>query len=211
MCGRYELHAHPAAIALAFALDLPPDIVPRYNIAPTQQVPIVRERDGKRQLTLVRWGLVPFFAKDPSIGSRMINARAETVATAPSYRLPFKKSRCLVPASGFYEWKKLDETGKRKQPYHLGMRDESVFAFAGLWTRWKPKEGGEPLDTCVIITTEPNELAATVHNRMPVIIAPEDYARRLDTFAPDATDLLRVLSRRKDGSVSRLDTRQFAE
>jgi putative SOS response-associated peptidase YedK len=125
--------------------------------------------------------------------------------------LPFKKSRCLVPASGFYEWKKLDETGKRKQPYHLGMRDQSVFAFAGLWTRWRSKEGGEPLDTCVIITTEPNELAATVHNRMPVIIAPEDYARRLDTFAPDATDLLRVLSRRKDGSVSRLDTRQFAE
>ena len=211
MCGRYELHTHSAAIALAFALDIAPDISPRYNIAPTQHVPIVRERDGKRELVQVRWGLVPFFAKDPSIGSRMINARAETVATAPSYRLPFKKSRCLIPASGFYEWKKLDETGKRKQPYHLGMRDQSVFAFAGLWTRWRSKEGGEPLDTCVIITTEPNELAATVHNRMPVIIAPEDYARRLDTFAPDATDLLRVLSRRKDGSVSRLDTRQFAE
>jgi len=139
MCGRYELHTHPAAIQLAMGLPFPPEVSARYNIAPTQQVPIVRLRDGKRELSQVRWGLVPFWAKDVAIGSKMINARAETVATAPAFRSAFKRTRCLIPASGFYEWQKRE--GTTKLPMHIGMKDDSTFAFAGLWTSWGPKDG----------------------------------------------------------------------
>lgn len=189
MCGRYELHTHPAAIALAMGLDYAPEIRERYNVAPTQQVPIVRlNSEGKRELVQVKWGFVPFWAKDPSIGSRMINARSETVATAPAFRTAFKKTRCLIPATGFYEWQKRE--GTIKQPMHIGMKDGAPFAFAGLWTTWGAKDA-EPLTTCTIITGEPNELAATIHNRMPVILAPADYARWLDIEQPDAGDLLK--------------------
>lgn len=189
MCGRYELHTHPAAIALAFALEHPPEIRARYNIAPTQQVPIIRLNDaGSRELSQVKWGFVPFWAKDPSIGSRMINARAETVATAPAFRSAFKKTRCLIPASGFYEWQKRE--GTAKQPMHIGMNDGAPFAFAGLWTTWGAKDA-EPLLTCTIITGEPNELVAPIHNRMPVILAADDYGRWLDLAAPNPDALLR--------------------
>lgn len=188
MCGRYELHTHPAAIALAFGLAHAPEIRARYNIAPTQQVPIIRLVDGERQLSQVRWGFVPFWAKDPKIGSNMINARADTVAKAPAFRVAFKRDRCLIPASGFYEWQKRGELPK--QPMHIGMKDGAPFAFAGLWSTWGPKDG-EQLQTCTIITTEPNELAAPIHNRMPVILAAHDYARWLDTELPDAEAMLR--------------------
>jgi putative SOS response-associated peptidase YedK len=189
MCGRYELHTQPAAIALLFGLQHPPEISARYNIAPTQRVPIVRlTPGGDRELAQVRWGLVPFWAKDPSIGSKMINARAETVATAPAFRSAFKKTRCLIPASGFYEWQKRPDGSK--QPMHIGMKDGGPFALAGLWTRWGPKDG-EQLETCTIITGEPNEVAAPIHNRMPVIVAAGDYERWLDIELPDATELLK--------------------
>ena len=189
MCGRYELHTQPATIALAFALAHPPEIRARYNIAPTEQVPIIRLNEaGARELSQVKWGFVPFWAKDPSIGSRTINARAETVATAPAFRSAFKKTRCLIPASGFYEWQKRD--GTTKQPMHIGMKDGAPFAFAGLWTTWGAKDA-EQLVTCTIITGEPNELVAPIHNRMPVILAPGDFDRWLDTAAPDAGELLR--------------------
>jgi putative SOS response-associated peptidase YedK len=188
MCGRYELHTHPAAVALALGLKFPPEIAPRYNIAPTQQIPIVRLRDGERELSQVRWGLVPFWAKDPAIGNKLINARAETIASKPAFRDAYRKARCLIPASGFYEWAKL--TDGRKQPVHLGMKDDSVFAFAGLWSRWGPRE--DELETCTIITTEANELSQRVHDRMPVIVAPDNYARWLDVEDPDPADLLRA-------------------
>jgi putative SOS response-associated peptidase YedK len=187
MCGRYELHTHPAAIALAFGLPFPPEIRPRYNIAPTQDVPVVRlSRSGERELAQVRWGLVPRWAKDPSIGTRMINARAETLADKPAYRMALRHHRCLVPADGFYEWK--PRPGGGKQPMHVGMKDGAPFALAGLTERWLSPEG-EVLDTCTIVTTEANALLAPLHDRMPLIIAPEDYERWLDVADDDVADL----------------------
>jgi putative SOS response-associated peptidase YedK len=188
MCGRYELHTHPAALALAFGLEYPPSIRPRFNIAPMQEVPVIRlATSGVRELAQVRWGLVPRWAKDPSIGNRMINARAETLAQKPSFRTAFQKHRCLIPADGFYEWKQALAGGK--QPIHVGMKDRRPFAFAGLTERWLSPEG-EVLDTCTIVTTTANALLAAMHDRMPVIVAPADYTRWLDVACADVTDLL---------------------
>jgi putative SOS response-associated peptidase YedK len=193
MCGRYELSTHPAAIALAFGLPFPPEIRPRYNIAPTQQVPIIRESaNGTRELVQVRWGLVPRWARDPSIGARMINARAETVATRGAFRNAFARHRCLVPVSGFYEWRK---TRSGKAPMHIGMADARPFGLAGLYERWLSPEG-EVLDTCAIITTTACDSLRDVHDRMPVIVPAADYARWLDCSDPDAcnADLLAAWS-----------------
>ncbi|MFO1283843.1 MAG: SOS response-associated peptidase [Burkholderiales bacterium] len=188
MCGRYELHSHPAAIALAFGLGAAPPVAPRYNIAPMQQVPIVRvNAQGARELAFVRWGLVPRWAKDPSIGARMINARGETLKEKPAFRTAFRRHRCLVPADGFYEWKSRGDG--TKQPMRIAMRDGTPFAFAGLTERWLGPDG-EPLDTCVIVTTDANVLLRPVHDRMPVIVAAPDYARWLDPSVADPSDLV---------------------
>ena len=188
MCGRYELHTHPAALALAFGLAHPPAISPRYNIAPMQEVPVVRlARTGERELAQVRWGLVPRWAKDPSIGARMINARAETLAEKPAFRTSLRRHRCLMPADGFYEWKAVPGAGK--QPYHIGMKDGALFALAGLTERWLSPEG-ETLDTCTIVTTQANALLDPLHDRMPLIIAPADYERWLDVRNDDVAGLL---------------------
>ena len=195
MCGRYELHSHPAAIALAFGLAQPPDVAARYNIAPMTDVPIVRvAADGHRELVHVRWGLVPRWAKDPSIGARLINARGETLADKPSFHMPYRRHRCLLPADGFYEWqpaaaRSTGSDDKRKQPMHIGMSDGSLFGLAGLFERWLG-EDGTLLDSCAIVTTEANSLLAPVHDRMPVIIAPDDYARWLDPANADVADLI---------------------
>ena len=187
MCGRYELHTHPAAIALAFGLGTPPTLAPRYNIAPTQDVPVVRRSQaGPRELVTMRWGLVPRWAKDPSIGTKMINARSETIAEKPSFRIAFRRHRCLLPADGFYEWKVNPAGGK--QPIHLGMKDGAMFAFAGLAERWLSPQG-EVLDTCTIITTEANALLSPLHDRMPVIVGVPDYERWLDVANTEVTDL----------------------
>jgi len=186
MCGRYELHTHPAAIALAFGLLERPDARPRYNIAPTQQVPVVRQRaDGTREWVEMRWGLVPRWAKDPSIGVKMINARAETIAEKPSFRTAFRHHRCLIPADGFYEWK---VTAGGKQPVHVGRKDGAPFGFAGLFERWLAADGAV-LDTCTILTTTANDLLRPIHQRMPVIVGPENYARWLDAANLDVADL----------------------
>ena len=137
----------------------PNDFVPRYNIAPTQKAPVVRERDGKRECVMLRWGLIPFWAKDAKIAYKTINARAETVATAPSYRAAFKARRCLVPTSGFYEWQK---TPGGKQPYLIGFKDGRPFSFAGLWESWKDQASGETVESYTIITCPPNEVAARI-------------------------------------------------
>jgi len=188
MCGRYELHANPAAIALAFGLAHPPPIHPRYNIAPMQPVPIVRTNaEGERELVQVRWGLVPRWAKDPSIAARMINARAESVATKPAFRNAFRRHRCLVPANGFYEWMPMAEG--HKQPMLVARRDGELFAMAGLYERWLSPEG-EVLDTCTVITTACNETVRPIHDRMPVIVPPEHYARWLDPGAGGPQELL---------------------
>ncbi|MCC6193185.1 MAG: SOS response-associated peptidase [Burkholderiales bacterium] len=188
MCGRYELHTHPAALALLFGLPHPPAIGPRYNMAPTQDVPVIRRnRAGERELAQVRWGLVPRWAKDPSIGARLINARAETVADKPAFRMALRHHRCLVPADGFYEW--MPRASGGKQPMHVGMRDGGTFAMAGLTERWLSPEG-HVLDSCAIVTTQSNALLAPVHDRMPVIIAPEHYERWLVAAGDDVADLL---------------------
>ena len=187
MCGRYELSSHPAAIALAFGLSHPPALSPRYNIAPTQQVPIVRVgAGGERELAEVRWGLVPRWAKDPVIGARMINARAETLTQKSAFRNAYARHRCLLPVNGFYEWQ---PTRAGKQPMHIGMRDGRPFGLAGLYERWLSPEG-EVLDTCTIVTTSAPEALRAVHDRMPVIVPPHAYARWLDTARSDVDDVV---------------------
>jgi putative SOS response-associated peptidase YedK len=175
MCGRYTLKTPLSVLTERFDIgESSTSVTPSYNIAPTQQVATVLSENGKRKLEMLRWGLIPSWADDPEIGSRMINARAETVAEKPSYRKAFKKSRCLILADGFYEWQKTDSG---KQPFHIRMQDGSPFAFAGLWESW---DKGEEIRSCTIITTEANDLVAEVHNRMPVILHAEDYEMWLD-------------------------------
>jgi putative SOS response-associated peptidase YedK len=170
MCGRYSLHSHPDVVALLFGLSQVPAYAPRYNIAPTSQVLIVRKVEAAAVASHVRWGLIPRWAKEPSIGAKMHNARAETIADKPSFRDAYRERRCLIPASGFYEWK--PEAG-RKQPYYIYPSGSELFAFAGLWEQWNE------LQTCTIITTEANEKMSAVQDRMPVILAPEDYSKWL--------------------------------
>ncbi|HVF64060.1 MAG TPA: SOS response-associated peptidase [Casimicrobiaceae bacterium] len=188
MCGRYELHSHPAAIALAFGLRYPPEIHARFNIAPTQSVPIIRQNTlGERELVQVKWGLVPRWAKDPSIGTKLINARSESVADKPAFRMAFARHRCLLPADGFYEWQQCADGNKK--PIRVAMADGSSFGLAGLYERWLSPEG-EPLDTCTILTTEANALLRGVHSRMPLIIPPEQYATWLDPTTEDVQSIV---------------------
>ena len=193
MCGRYTLHHKPEAVTARFNVEVTPElIVPRFNIAPSQIVPIVREGDRRglvRELVGCKWGLVPFWAEDPAIGSRMINARAETLAEKPSYKRALKSRRCLIPADGFCEWKK---DGKVKQPMHIKRKDDDLFAFAGLWEEWKAPDGGR-LQTCTIITTEPNELMVEIHNRMPVILPREAEHVWLDPAFDNLAQLTAML------------------
>ena len=167
MCGRYALHSNPEVVALMFGLSEIPAYAPRYNIAPTSQVLIIRKSEG----AMVRWGLVPRWAKDPSMGARMNNARAETVAEKPSFREAYRKRRCLIPANGFYEW---TLENSRKQPYYIYPSGGALFAFAGLWEAWHGPAG--PLETCAIITTDSNHKMSAVHERMPVIVSPREYS-----------------------------------
>lgn len=192
MCGRFTLRTPSNVLVERFLLPIDPQWSPRYNIAPTQPVAAVRldEQGGGREGVLLRWGLVPSWAKDPAMGSRLINARAETVAEKPSFRSAFKRRRCLVPADGYYEWQK---TGGRKQPYFIRLADDRPFAFAGLWEHWD--RGGEgPLETCTIITTVANELTADVHVRMPVILDESDYDVWLDAAIDDRQPLEQLLA-----------------
>ncbi|MFQ5732103.1 MAG: SOS response-associated peptidase [Planctomycetaceae bacterium] len=189
MCGRFTLRLTPAELADVFRLLREPEWTPRFNIAPTQSVAVLRPEGTGFGFSLMRWGLIPSWAKDLKIGPRLINARAETVAEKPAFRSAFKRRRCLIPADGFYEWKAGD--GKTKQPYLIGLRGDSPFAFAGLWERWTPPDG-VPVESCTIITTEPNELCREVHDRMPAILHVDDYDRWLDPRAHDA-DALRSL------------------
>ena len=180
MCGRYTLIAELDELAAEFGL-IELDgvaITPRYNIAPTQSVPVVRAIDNAKHIDALRWGLIPGWAKDADIGNKLINARSETAAEKPSFRSAFKKRRCIIPASGFYEWKK--ETGG-KQPYYIRREDGKPLAFAGLWESWDGNANSGPLETFTILTTEPNELMRSVHNRMPVILEPADYDKWLNT------------------------------
>jgi putative SOS response-associated peptidase YedK len=175
MCGRYTLRTPVDTLAERFEIDdTPSSTAASYNVAPTQGVATVLVEGGKRKLEMLHWGLIPSWADDPSIGNKMINARAETVAEKPSFRKAFRNHRCLVLADGFYEWQK---TANGKQPYYIRMEDDSPFAFAGLWERWK---NGSEVRSATIITTDANDIVAPIHNRMPVILHPEDYGLWLD-------------------------------
>ncbi|MBA2692268.1 MAG: SOS response-associated peptidase [Rubrobacter sp.] len=172
MCGRYTLALPSTKLFERFGLEGDaPEITPNYNVAPTQSVAAVLEEDGGRRLEMLRWGLVPSWAKDLSIGSRMINARSETAHEKPSFRSAFKRRRCLIPADGFYEWKREEIGGK--QPFHIRMGDGEPFAFAGLWESWDGGEG--EVRTCAILTTEANEMMGEIHHRMPVILPADLY------------------------------------
>ena len=171
MCGRFAFYSPSEATAALFGVDGALVLEPRYNIAPTQFVAAIRnDQEQNRELVMLRWGLVPFWAKDPAIGNRMINARAETVAEKPSYREAFKHRRCVVLADGFYEWHR---NGDVKTPYFISLASGEPFALAGLWEDWKDKKSGEPLQTTALITTAANEFMQPLHHRMPVVLQPE--------------------------------------
>lgn len=178
MCGRYSQQQSAEIIAQTFQVDHVPPLKPRYNIAPTQSVATILKTAKNRQFKMLHWGLIPSWAKDTKISSKLINARAETVAEKPSFRSAFRQRRCLILADGFYEWQQQED--KQKQPFYFRRSDQSPFAFAGLWERWNAQETGETIESCTIITTEPNELMKSVHNRMPVILEPKDYDLWLD-------------------------------
>ena len=191
MCGRYTLSTPVGRLTEEFHISGPlPDLSSSYNVAPNVEVAaILVGGAGERRLELLRWGLIPAWADDPAIGSRMINARSETAAEKPSFRRAFKERRCLIPADGFYEWQK---TNGGKQPYHLRMRDGRPFAFAGLWESWKGDGEGE-IRSCTILTTDANDLVGEVHHRMPAILPPETYDLWLDPTVREAEQLLSLL------------------
>ena len=190
MCGRFTLRTPPEQLATLFELPEVPTVEPRYNVAPTQPVAAVRENPGtgQREMTFLNWGLIPFWADDPSIGSRMINARAETAPDKPSFRAAFKYRRCIVPADGFYEWQK--RNGK-KQPHLIGLPNGEPFGFAGLWEHWE--RDGSAIESCTILTTDANDLVKAIHNRMPVILHPEDYDEWLSVEVQEADRLRHLL------------------
>jgi putative SOS response-associated peptidase YedK len=199
MCGRYTLRTPLSVLSEQFLFDLGPlagesELRPRYNIAPTQEIAAVRRpaAGSGRELALFRWGLIPSWAKDAKLAASMINARAETVAEKPAFRSAFSRRRCLVLADGYFEWQKV---GKAKQPHYYRLASGQPFAFAGLWETWRGPAGSEgpPVESCTILTTAANELAANVHDRMPVILDPADYDRWLDTAKVERDELLALL------------------
>lgn len=180
MCGRFAFYSPSEATAALFGVDASIAVEPRYNIAPSQYIAAIRNaedpEDAERELAMFRWGLVPFWAKDPAIGNRMINARAETVAEKPSFRAAYRHRRCLVLADGFYEWKKI---GEHKTPYFISLANGEPFAFAGLWENWRAKESEETIQSTTLITAAANDFMSTVHHRMPVVLRSDTADRWL--------------------------------
>jgi putative SOS response-associated peptidase YedK len=192
MCGRYDLSDNPAAIKAKFTVPAVPDFVANPDLRPTDSAPVIRRahRSEQREAALLRWGLVPLWARDLRFGTRCINARAETLASTPAFRLAYRKRRCLVPVNAFYEWS--GEPG-HKTRWRVGVRDEPLFALAGLWEWWKDPATGRGVETYAIVTTRANTLLAPIHDRMPVVILERDYERWLDAEDP-ATDLMEPVS-----------------
>ena len=183
MCSRYFLDADGNIIAYTFRVPAVPAVRKRFNIAPTQQAPVVRiGREGGREIAMLRWGLVPFWAKDLKVGTTMINARSEGIEAKPAFREPIRSRRCIVPATGFFEWQ--GERPGRKQPYAITVPELPLFAFAGLWERWRASKDDEPVETFTIVTTDANATVARVHDRMPVSL-PMDAVDTWLTGPPD--------------------------
>lgn len=207
MCGRFTIRASAGVIAEQFSLFEVPLFSARFNIAPTQPVPVIRRQtvhSPRRELAWLRWGLIPAWAKDPAIGARLINARAETAAEKPAFRTAFQRRRCLIVADGFYEWQR---SGRTKQPHFIHLPDDRPFAFAGIWEAWEeprsnsrltdegtPHSEAEKFETCAILTTAPNELIRPIHDRMPVILSPADYDAWLDPAIQDVRQLMPLLA-----------------
>ena len=197
MCGRYTL-SNPGDLLAELGVETTEPIKARYNIAPTQRVPAVRATaDSSRELVNLRWGLIPFWAKDIKIGNRMINARSETVATKPAFRTSLRRKRCAILADGFFEWKKMDDG---KQPFHIHLADHKPFVFAGLWDRWD-KGPIDPIESFTILTTHPTDTVAELHDRMPVILTPEALDLWLDPTVDDASRLVKVLQPYEAGAI----------
>lgn len=190
MCGRFTLATPATQLATQFQLAAVPDIVARYNIAPTQQVAAVRATEAGRELALLRWGLVPSWAKDLSMGAKLINARSETAAEKPAFRSAMRQRRCIIPADGFYEWQ---AQAGGKQPFHIRLADHGTFGLAGLWEQWKSPEGSW-VQSCTILTTSANSLMQPLHDRMPVILPPERYDLWLDPGLHDVAPLQELLA-----------------
>ena len=192
MCGRFALRRLPQQLLLDLKIDDVPLLEPRYNVAPTQNVAVVRESDGRRTLDMLRWGLIPAWADDPKVGARMINARSETVDTKSAFKMAFTRRRCLVLADGYYEWEAI---GKRKQPYLIAIQQDRPFCMAGLWERWHGNTTArldQPLESCTVITTESNDATADIHDRMPVILNLEESNQWLNPTT-EATALKQLL------------------
>jgi putative SOS response-associated peptidase YedK len=183
MCGRYAITSAPEAIRRLFGYDEQPNFPPRYNVAPTQPVPIVRMIEGRRQFALVRWGLIPAWLKDPRGFSLLINARGESLEEKPAFRAALRYRRCLFPADGFYDWRR---EGERARPYYVRRKAGGAMAFAGLWENWMGPNG-EEMETAAIVTTRANRMLATVHPRMPAIVPPEAFDLWLDSRSVDVT------------------------
>lgn len=193
MCGRFVSKAEKEEIKKEFNVEIAAGNVPaaRYNIAPTQMIAAIAEIENARELASFKWGLIPHWAKDDSIGNKLINARAETLTEKPSFREAFRSRRCIIPASGFYEWQK--QAKGAKQPFYFYLKDKEVFGFAGLWEEWLDEQTGELTETCTIITTEANEVLKPVHDRMPVILKAGDYDFWLDEKVKDTSKLQNLL------------------
>jgi putative SOS response-associated peptidase YedK len=189
MCGRFTLHTPTARIEEAFHVHSGLELKPRYNIAPSQDIPIIRDTGTERELAMARWGLIPGWSKESRTKYSTINARIETVAEKPAYRTPFKQKRCLVPADGFYEWKMVNGT---KIPHHIRMKDSRVFAFAGLWDRWEDED--DSIESCTIIVMPSNGVMRPIHERMPAIISPAHYDVWLDSSLSDKQEIMNCLS-----------------
>jgi putative SOS response-associated peptidase YedK len=191
MCGRFTLFEPDKVIAKEFGVSAFAPRSPCYNIAPSQPITVVRATPtgSGREIALLRWGLIPSWSKEPAIGNRLINARAETASQKPSFRTAFRRHRCLIPANGFYEWQRLE---RGKQPFYIRMHDERFFAFAGLWDRWESPDKGV-IETCTILTTTANAVLSPIHDRMPVILPPGEYDRWLDPALKDLDSLAPLL------------------
>ena len=193
MCGRYALDAPRSQLSRRFSLDDCVDLVARYNIAPASEIAVIRHSpDGQRVLHLLRWGLLPHWAKDAAIGARLINARGETLSEKPAFRDAFRRRRCLIPASGFYEWQATAASSgaARKQPFYSSLRGDATMAIGGLWESWTAP-GGEIIRSCCIVTTAANELLRPIHQRMPLIVAAEDWQNWLNASPEQAAPLIK--------------------
>lgn len=205
MCGRFTLRSPTPVLMRHFGLASAPELAPRYNIAPTQSIPVVRQqKGGDRELAQLHWGLIPSWAKDTKSGARLINARGETVADKPSFRAAFKRRRCLVIADGYLEWLR---AGKEKKPYFIRMNDEGPFAMAGLWEIWRggnKSETAPTIQSCTIITTDANDLTREIHDRMPVVLDAEDWPLWLNPDMQEPTEIKHLL-RPYDSGAMKMD------